>query len=58
MESPEQTKVSKYLTSLLPEVKTQVGINNRQFAVTAAIIFIAAVLVMLAYFSIKKVVKE
>ena len=56
MESPEQTKVSKYLTRLLPEVKSQVGINNRQFAVTAAIIFIASVLVMLAYFSIKKVV--
>ena len=56
MEAQEQTKVSKYLTRLLPEVKTKVGINNQQFMVTAAIGFIAAVLVMLAYFSIKKVV--
>ena len=57
MENQEQTKVSKYLTRLLPEVKTKVGINNQQFTVSAAIVFIAAVLVMLAYFSIKKVVK-
>ena len=56
MKDQEQTKTSKFLSSLLPEVKTKVGINNQQFAVTAAILFIVAVLVVLAYFSIKKVV--
>lgn len=56
METQEQTKVSKFLSGLLPEVKvnTNVGINQNQVLETAAIVFIAAVLIMVSYFSIKK----
>ena len=54
MEAREQTKVSGFLTRLLPEVKAQVKINQANFTQAAAVVFITAVLIMVAYFSIKK----
>jgi hypothetical protein len=51
---PQPTKVSSFLSSLLPEVKTEVGFNTRETIQTAAIIFIAAVAIILAWFSLKK----
>lgn len=55
MEAQEQTKVSSFLTRLLPQIQVKPIIDNSQTAQTAAIVFITAVLIMLAYFSIKKV---
>jgi hypothetical protein len=51
----EQTKVSKFLSGLLPEVEvnTQVGFNSRNLMEAAAIIFIAAVLIILSFFAFK-----
>ena len=59
METQEQTKVSKFLSSLLPEVKvnTNVGLNQSQVMETAAVLFIAAVLIMVSYFAIQKIFK-
>ena len=53
---PEKTKVSRFLSSLLPEVdvNTQVEVNTRNLMETAAIIFVAAVLIILAFFAFKK----
>lgn len=49
-----QTKTSAFLESLLPEIKTQIGFNVPQLIQAGAVIFIAAVLIMVAYFTIKK----
>ena len=59
MEDQKQTKVSKFLSSLLPKVdiQTQVGINQSQVMETAAMLFIVSVLIILAYFSLQKVFK-
>ena len=50
----EQTKTAAFLQSLLPEIQTEVGFNTRDTIQTAAIIFIAAVAIILAWFSLKK----
>lgn len=55
MEAQEQTKVSSFLTRLLPQIQVKPVIDQSQTVQSAAIIFITAVLLMLAYFSIKKV---
>ena len=54
MEVQKPTKVSNFLTRLMPEVKAQVKINQADFTQSAAVVFIVVVLIMLAYFLIKK----
>ena len=51
----QQTKTSSFLSSLLPEIKTEVGFNAPQLIQAGAIVFICATLVILAYFAIKKI---
>jgi hypothetical protein len=55
----KQTKVSSFLTRLLPEFKvnTKVGVNPLQIAEIAAIIFIAFVVIYVSYLTLKKAVK-
>jgi hypothetical protein len=59
MEAQEQTKVSKFLSGLLPEVdvNTKVGINTSNFMEAAAILFIVSVLIILSYFTFKNLFK-
>lgn len=58
MAQPEkQTKVSSFLTSILPEVKTEVAINQANLMQAGAIIFIVATLIFLSWFTFKKIFK-
>lgn len=54
MPEQKQTKTASFLSSLLPEIKTEVGFNAPQLIQAGAIVFIAATLIILAYFTIKK----
>lgn len=51
------TKTASFLSSLLPEIKTEVGFNAPQLIQAGAIVFIVAVAIIFSWFAIKKVVK-
>lgn len=53
----EQTATSKFLSGLLPEIKTEVGFNAPQLIQAGAVIFIAAVAIIFAWFTLKKIFK-
>lgn len=52
---PKQTKVSSFLSSLLPEVQTEVQFNQANLIQAGAVIFIAAVAIIFAWFTLKKI---
>ena len=50
----KQTKVSSFLSKLLPTVKIEPVYNQQTVAETAAIVFITAFLIILTFYSFKK----
>ena len=53
----KQTKVSKFLSGLLPQLQVKPVVDQSQVAATAGIVFITAVLIILAWFAVQKSLK-